>query len=499
MYRHHRRPFRGADAAHGLRTDLAAVLERPSPGRRSPKWLLFPLVLVACGGDAAGVEPREVASVELDVRSGRLANGQRYKLSVTTKDTSGTPVDGTETVFSVSDSTVLAVGADSTVTALSPGTADVMVVVDGKSATASFEVVRFTAVAAGELYTCAITGEAELYCAGERDTGAERMAPELHFSQVSVGHSVACAVTIDGAAYCWGANRSGQLGTGDRTARFQPAPVAGGLRFVSIATELEHSCGITQGGEAYCWGSNSWGQLGNRAVADTSLPVLVSGGMHFTAITTGFYSTCALTSAGEAYCWGRHELGELGVGTPRGPGDKRSVPTPVAGGFTYTEISAATNHACALTPEGKVHCWGNNRVGSVGTTTSEVCAYDHKCSGVPVAISSGREFSAVDASGYAGCALETNGRLWCWGLDLGGKLGPHAPDACPVSGTREGCTTQPVLAAENFVSVSGGWSHQCGFRPDGIAYCWGSGGTGATAPLGSATTPFAFGIDPTAQ
>lgn len=99
-------------------------------------------------------------------------------------------------------------------------------------------------------------------------------------------YTFTCGLTTEGAAYCWGANRQGALGTevalpscADNVAMFPcsnvPVPVAGGLKFISLAAGREFACGVSRSRATYCWGANDFGQLGDGTTTDRFTPVLV--------------------------------------------------------------------------------------------------------------------------------------------------------------------------------------------------------------------------------
>lgn len=85
-----------------------------------------------------------------------------------------------------------------------------------------------------------------------------------------------CGVTTSGAAYCWGYNGYGQLGTGDKTNRVTPAPVADNLSVVYLDAGNSHTCGVTTSKVVYCWGQNGSGQLGDGSKTIRYEPLAVS-------------------------------------------------------------------------------------------------------------------------------------------------------------------------------------------------------------------------------
>ena len=85
--------------------------------------------------------------------------------------------------------------------------------------------------------------------------------------------------------------------------------VLAGKTLTQITAGDNHMCALDSAGAAYCWGHNSDGELGDGSTADSSVPVAVDtsgvlAGKTLTQITAGSDHTCALDSTGAAYCWG---------------------------------------------------------------------------------------------------------------------------------------------------------------------------------------------------
>jgi alpha-tubulin suppressor-like RCC1 family protein len=189
----------------------------------------------------------------------------------------------------------------------------------------------------------------------------------LTFTSLSAGNLHACGLTAAGAAYCWGANESGQLGDASTTDRASPVVVAGGHTFAAISPGRDHTCAVTLDGAAYCWGDNTFGQLGDGTTSPSAVPKPVSGSASFSAVTTGLEHSCGLTTSGRAWCWGQNNApqvqGQLGDGTTR----SSNVPVAVVRDLAFVELRAGRAFTCGRTAEGKIYCWGDNRVGQLGT------------------------------------------------------------------------------------------------------------------------------------
>jgi alpha-tubulin suppressor-like RCC1 family protein len=195
---------------------------------------------------------------------------------------------------------------------------------------------RYTALAAGNTFTCGLLADRSLRCWGNNgggqlgfDTLPVWSATPLAVAgmddviAVSAGYAHACAVRAGGAAYCWGANWSGQLGNNAPLyvppGSVKPVAVVGGHQFSRLVASGSHTCGLATDG-TWCWGSNGLGDLGtgDTSVADRRIPVRVTGGIRFRTLVEA-QGTCALGPALLTYCWGGWILGNGIEGGSRVP------------------------------------------------------------------------------------------------------------------------------------------------------------------------------------
>jgi alpha-tubulin suppressor-like RCC1 family protein len=256
------------------------------------------------------------------------------------------------------------------------------------------------------------------------------VAGNLTFTSLAAGGAYSCGVAADGSAYCWGWNQFAQLGNGGAVDQSAPAAVAGGLKFVSLSGNTFHTCGLMAGGggAAYCWGDNSYGQLGTGDTVSHSSPVAVSGGLSFASVEAGYQHTCGLTTGGAGYCWGRNQTGQLGLGDSVGPQDQY-LPIGVLGGRQWSLISAGGYFSCGLDAGagGAAYCWGLNQSGQLGAQSSSTCSDEtgtsYYCELSPLAVGGGLTFSLVSAATQHVCALTLDGVAYCWGMGGDGQLG----------------------------------------------------------------------------
>lgn len=149
---------------------------------------------------------------------------------------------------------------------------------------------------------------------------------DLRFQSISAGDIYTCGVTTDGDVYCWGENHGGQLGVPSVPADFAPHAtplrVSTAVPFRSVSAGSQHTCAIDADGAAWCWGLQLGGSLGNGEPGSATCingkceraPVRVAGGLSFSSIRIGGANSCGMTTTGLVYCWGAGLYGNTGSG-----------------------------------------------------------------------------------------------------------------------------------------------------------------------------------------
>jgi hypothetical protein len=198
---------------------------------------------------------------------------------------------------------------------------------------------------------------------------------------VSVSEGATCAVFMDGRLKCWGRNIGYLLGVGDALDRGDgPNEMGTALPFVPLGTAWKTStvspgfpaCALSTDGRVKCWGLASGGQLGTGdgrdriALADLgdALPALSFGGGIVTQLVASAGSAYALLADGSVWAWGDNATGTLGVGTTT------NAATPVlvnlGANVRVAKIHTRRWTTCAVTTDGRVKCWGDNKYGQLG-------------------------------------------------------------------------------------------------------------------------------------
>ncbi|MDF2698333.1 MAG: regulator of chromosome condensation [Labilithrix sp.] len=337
------------------------------------------------------------------------------------------------------------------------------------------------------------------------------------------GGAHACVVLQDGSVRCWGANASGQLGTGSDDAGSMPAyeAVARQVRGISSATSVAAtgdgrfgtSCVVSGAGEVACFGSDLWGQLGRGSGTSSEphpAPAPVDGLLAKSVTFTNTFAlgigtddrlwswgtndarqlarttsgpdagsataaeravsvsssvrSCAGTSktgfvvseAGDLVSWGGGTSDQLGRFTSLA---RDPIPAPIA----VSDVSSVTSgaaHACAL-GRGRVHCWGQNEHGQLGTGRKAEEALPAR-----VLLPAGVYAVAVAAGGNNTCIIAANGDLYCWGANGGAQMGTSSGLDQSTPTRIDGLTEPTVAVAVMDESI-------CGLLRGGSVACWG--------------------------
>ncbi len=347
---------------------------------------------------------------------------------------------------------------------------------------------------------------------------------------VAAGGGHTCALTSGGLVKCWGSNSENQLGTGtsDNTMPLPqhvegfldsswigwlldsrimgsvvingPAVVSNtlipsrlsvdgslllqassvGEQFVSVTAGGEYTCALTSKGGVKCWGANFAGQLGNGGTADSTAPQHVASlesGVR--AVGAGYAHACALTSEGGVKCWGANFNGQLGNGGTADaviPQQVKELDSGVVAVAAGGGSSLGGGHTCALTSGGAVKCWGRNDAGQLGNGGTMDATTPQQVSGLESGV------VEVAAGGGHTCALTSRGAVKCWGGNWFGQLGN--------GGTTNGITPQQVTGLErDVVAVAASGDHTCALTSGGAVKCW---GTNFSGQLGNGGTTDAF-------
>jgi alpha-tubulin suppressor-like RCC1 family protein len=183
----------------------------------------------------------------------------------------------------------------------------------------------------------------------------------------------------------------------------------------------------------------------NARGAESKSAVIASGDSH----------SCAVTPDRKAVCWGNNRYGQLGNGTTA----DAEAPVVVSGLSNVEALAAGDGHTCAALATGQVKCWGRNDLGQLADLTKHP-------SSKPVLTPVGPA-TLIAAGRNHTCARLIDGEVVCWGDNRTSQTGIQRPSLAKPS--------LPVVVpgVSRAISIAAGAEHSCAVQEDGQLLCWG--------------------------
>jgi hypothetical protein len=227
----------------------------------------------------------------------------------------------------------------------------------------------------------------------------------------------ACALKSNGSLWCWSLV--------DPVT--PPTDVSAGMKFKQAVVTKDPACryaGVASTDKVYCWDGAKWAQKGTFLAThvsiepaspfngfargtDGSIWKWASGGAPAKLLASG-YAEVSVNQDG----YGESTVLRTIAGVVSY--DMAGVPLgDLAGSTKFTQISAGVIGGCALDSAGKVGCWGYGPFGQLGNGQSPQ-------SDGPMDQFGGAAFraNAISRGTFWTCALKTDGTVWCAGKDV---------------------------------------------------------------------------------
>ena len=250
---------------------------------------------------------------------------------------------------------------------------------------------------------------------------------------------------------------------------------------VTFGASNQGTCIIANDSKIYCWGRNSYGQIGDGTdniyrpvptmanLPSTKIPVSISEG-------DGNH-VCSVMDDGTLYCWGKNTFGQLGVGSicdsdsyANGCNGDRGISSPslvnLPQGLTAKAVSTGEDFTCAILSDDRVYCWGLNASGQVGNGSTGGSTTTPS----EVLLPTERSALSITSGTYHSCAVMDDSSLFCWGSNYYGAVGNG------ISGGSISTPEQVILPANETISMASvGYRQTCVVSTTNIVYCWGYG------------------------
>ncbi|MBN1148113.1 MAG: hypothetical protein JXA78_12715 [Anaerolineales bacterium] len=268
---------------------------------------------------------------------------------------------------------------------------------------------RAVLLAAGAEHTCALLESGVVRCWGENKFGQLGNASNRNsravvgvqglpegIVQVAAGTVFTCALTGESQVFCWGDGQMGRFG--DDSTEYYTSPVLlEGLDhdIKAIVAGDYHLCALSRSGQVNCWGA-----LSSEEEFTSRKPFAVNGlSDEVVQISAGSGYTCVLTTSDGVKCWGDNYFGQLGNGSDLASWEPVDAMRLTSG---VMKIASGPVHVCAILMEGSVQCWGDCSSGQCGDSTitwtwNDYTNREHYFS---VSYPAGYNFLEVPNSGY---------------------------------------------------------------------------------------------------
>jgi alpha-tubulin suppressor-like RCC1 family protein len=129
-----------------------------------------------------------------------------------------------------------------------------------------------------------------------------------------------------------------------------------------------------------------------------------------------------------------------------------------------SRLSAGEYHTCAIDGEGRAYCWGGGEEGAIGNGSTAEMVFR------PEQVAGEQRWVAVAAGSTHSCGITSEGTALCWGSGRLGKRGDGTEDKALIP--------TPVAGESRWKGLSAALSHTCGVTADGQGFCWGEGENG---------------------
>lgn len=257
------------------------------------------------------------------------------------------------------------------------------------------------------------------------------------WAQVSSGYKHSLALDFEGNVWVWGVNASAQLGLGDNAEVRYDEPVKLDIekvisqdhkeivRFKRVIAGPSSSFGISFDDELWAWGSNVNGILGlNTTSSSISTPTLVESftnlsgesesGFYIKSIQNSSAGSVALSTNGKVYVWGDNKDGAI---YPQNSSSVLIQPTQIqlfedAKIWQKIDIGQGERYpyVLALASDGQLFSWGDNFRASTGTGSLETLVTSPSLVNHP----DGKEWKHIETISFQPLAVDVDGYILSW-------------------------------------------------------------------------------------
>ena len=306
-------------------------------------------------------------------------------------------------------------------------------------------------------------------------------------NRLSLGTEYLCGLTENGTVRCGGQAGLNGHGTKDSRTGFVPGSYkyevfevldAASESTLSGVVALEQSvslppvsCALLRDGDVACWGESgtSFGGIDEINHKAQRLPDL----HNVLQLSLGRNFGCALVAGDgggtEIHCWGVNSHGQAGSGSAPSTIASPRLASNLSSLRGVIQLAAGGTHACALQLDGRVFCWGESgqtqRLLGRGGLLSQSTEPVEVAVSNAVQIAAGREFSCALSRSVPG----EKDSVWCWGGKYSGTddrlFDGLLARVSPIAGI-----ASPPGASLRQLAIAG--RQGCALVDTGKLWCW---------------------------
>ncbi len=209
---------------------------------------------------------------------------------------------------------------------------------------------------------------------------------------------------------------------------------------------------VSIGGEATCLAvhgiARCWYQT-NQPAKDQSMFAFDSDVIDIFSSETGY---CARLADKTVRCWS----------------DNNSAASATVFPLPVEKLAVAVDNRCVVTADThEVRCWGS--AGLLAPGAMDYVDMDHALDIAPVPIPN--PVMDISAGAWHACALDVEGKVWCWGRGTSGALG-YGSTADRGQSASDFASPVPLGVLATSLTVGSEWT--CALTPSGAMRCWGA-------------------------
>jgi alpha-tubulin suppressor-like RCC1 family protein len=241
-----------------------------------------------------------------------------------------------------------------------------------------------------------------------------------------------------GLACGW--NDQGQLGIGRtdetkvpylRKVVFEGIPFEDEILINTVSCGWNHTLLVLNNGKLFVTGSNEYGQLGLGFISFVDRMKEVEffrlQKLFVIKVSAGLRHSLALTSNGKLYVWGDNKFGQLGLDTQSDSSLQKKyiifMPRCILlNSLNIEDISTGQRHSLILLSNGDLMATGDNRFGQLGCDRNKITSSYHW---IFIEQKEKIKWRQIYSGWTHNIGIDVEGKVWTWGRNHLGQLGQN--------------------------------------------------------------------------